>query len=212
MPIKPLPVELVKRLRALVKKEVEKKRSLDRAYRLLGRMKIVDHRAGERKQLDLTLTDTWARRVRQMSVSRNYPKTRLVIKRVHDLTARKTLELLRKQVRAHNRRFKSEGYELRMPLAYPIGKDLVAMAKTSAPSLEEVLIKRSRRGERLFKELKEKHGFSGQKLKRIVKTLLRDSEIEPHNMIVFVENKKLVFVPLVDIKDRKKVRIERKRK
>jgi hypothetical protein len=104
-----------------------------------------------------------------MNVSRNYPKTELVIKRVHGDSAALTLKKIRDLVKWHNRHFTPKNYCLIEPKAYAIDDYLVAMAKTNAPTIEqlgdELLFEEIRgRKTRRFKKLQEKYSITKERI------------------------------------------------
>jgi hypothetical protein len=96
-------------------------------------MKNIDHRKKRSAIFEEKDTRHWGGRIRQMNVSRNYPKTELVIKRAHTSNAIKTIESIQKKVRKFNET-RSEHSILLMPKAYAIGKDLIAMSKINVPT------------------------------------------------------------------------------
>lgn len=144
MPVRPLPVELVERL----------KKAAPRIEKVLGRMKNIDPRRDKSTRTHFNEFDTefWGGRVRQMNISRNFSDVEVVIK--NHVLARKGLkkqgeshgqilvdEILA-HVKLHNgpiaRRLVNSGYELRAPYLYPISNNLIAMSKCGAPVLRDV--------------------------------------------------------------------------
>jgi len=179
--------------------------------RLLGRMKNIDHRQDRTPWIPKEDSYEYGRRVRQMNVSRNYPETELVIKRVHPttwspyITAKQTIDRLRALVKGDNQQqAKPKGYELRMPEAYAIGEDLIAMAKTDHPSVEEMIgighLDKTDRGGKLLRELKRKHRIDEYDLVKANDEVRARTGIQPANLLVLgYENGKFVFMPLVDL-------------
>ncbi len=211
MPVKKLPRKLVQRLKRLVKREnVKNQPSRDsdslRIYSLLGRMKNIDHRRNDPLlgHAPREATGYFARNVREMDVSRNYPKEKLVIKRVHGGTARETIKFVRNLVSRHNNEKKPEKYKLVMPKAYAIGENLVAMAKTDCPSIGEIIGGREYNTQRGETFLKEKLGVEKFALSRASDELRKNlSEYlidYKSNIIVLGMNRgKFIFMPLVDM-------------
>lgn len=142
MPTKRLPQNLVARLRKYVKAGAL-------VPDALGRMKNID---GRRDHWRIVLEsqnfqDDWKRakfpgsRVRQMNISRHYPKNKsgkpsleLVLKRVDDRNAREVLVWVKKTVKDFNRKNKERGIRILEPNAYPIGNEIIAMAKSHCPT------------------------------------------------------------------------------
>ncbi|MDO8537722.1 MAG: hypothetical protein Q7S21_02455 [archaeon] len=193
MPTKPLPQELIERLKKV-------------GSRLrLRRMKVIDHRKRERS-LSTAKVEHWGRRVRQMNVSKSFPQTELVLKYVHDRSAKKTIEIVQQRVRKHNESFNPKRYVLSEPIAYAIAPKIIAMAKTDAPSVEEILEDKTERGQAFINELKSKlkvnPSIAERKLKRAFNELFRNTQgkIKSGNVLVLgYESGKIVFIPLVDI-------------
>lgn len=203
MPVKTLPKKLVKRL----------KNASPVISRYLGRMKNIDHRSDLRNN-SIESTSTWGRRVRQMDVSKNYPKTELVIKRTHkksvsdsDSNARRTVSFIRGMVKKHNSKYGAEsGYVLIVPKAYAIRKDLIAMAKTDCPSIEEITGNpedRTQRGKMFFEKIQEKYGVTEQQLDDKFNLLwrrIRRAEPDKGNIVLLGYKKgAFIFMPLVDL-------------
>lgn len=144
MPVRRLPKALVERLRHLVEAE-ERKAALQkrgiRTYGVLGRSKNIDYRKDSALLVDnYDLTRSWGYRVRVINVSHNFPRIgEVVIKRVHVFSAQITIDKINEIVSIHNKKYSPENYILLKPNAFAIGDDLVAMAKTNAPSVGEIL-------------------------------------------------------------------------
>ncbi len=232
MPTKPLPKSLVARLRCAIKKNEKKKihgkhwPALKRMYRALGRLKNIDHRQNENeRRASPANTRHWGGRVRQMDVSRNYPDTELVLKRTHGASARstlrqirwrvladsmreKTIQALNRLVKTHNRLFRPRDYELRMPIAYPVGKNILAMSKTPLITVGEIvgltndpfdLVGHTERGEHYFEKLEKQHGVTRYQLRQACTQVYERTGIHHNNLLLDgVKNKKFVFVPLLD--------------
>jgi len=193
MPVKPLPKKLIPRL-IRVSHIIE---------RWLGKMKSVDHRT--KNFLDHeTSTSEWGYRVRQMDVSRNFPGTELVIKKTHTFPANKKIKSVNNMVRIHNELYKPENYVLLAPKAYAIGENLLAMAKTNKPSLEEVLGSKktppTERGKNFFQKMKKKHKITEMQLRKAVRQVVDRTNIFENNLLFLgVKNGKFVFMPLLDL-------------
>ncbi len=197
MPVKSLPKKLVKRLRK-VAGQIDRK---------LGLMKNIDHRQTwiNRPVRPAHTTKAWGYRVREMNVQRNFPKTELVIKRTHDMPARELIQTLQEIVQRHNRQFTPDTYVLIEPKAVPISAELVAMAKTNAPSVDEILFQGirqgTRRGKQFFEKLVEKNpGITTAALDEAAGKVIARTGIEFGNLLLLgVKKGKFVFMPLVDL-------------
>ncbi|MFH1895343.1 MAG: hypothetical protein ABIJ74_02035 [archaeon] len=213
MPVKPLPKKLVKRL----------ERASSVILRQLERMKSVDHRFDDpfrrsEKVLRAKKHNFYRGRVRQMNVSKDYSGVELVIKRTHNTKGFSSTELndIQRMVKAHNERIKRFGkeneikYVLREPIAYDIGNDLVAMAKTNKPSLREILgpfkdvgnpNKLTLRGIQFFRKLSKKHNVTRKQLAIAAEQVSKETGIGQTNILLLGVNKKgkFIFMPLFDV-------------
>lgn len=187
-----------------------------RAYRILGKMKNIDHRMDDKSlaHIPVDTVEYWGRRVRQMNVSRNFPLTGLVIKRVHSsATALDQLDGIKKAVQ-HIREQKPTRVEIREPIAYALGNKLVGMAYANYPSIEEMIGRRfgckqdeSVRGQKFLRLLKKRYGITQDDLQLAydeVETLLNQAnplyDGGARNLLCTgVKNKKFVLVPLIDL-------------
>lgn len=197
MPIRPLPKKLVNWLQAAAR------RGLD-----LGQMENVDHR---QRFPDLVFTpeestNVSGRRVRQINVGQNFPRENLkgvVIKRTHDLTARETIRRLQNIVKSHNAKYTPSNYALLMPHAYEIGEDLIAMAKTSNPSVQEILSKsgsQTQRGKDFFGKIAKKFSVTENDLRAAAETVKEMTGILQGNLLLLgYIDKRFIFMPLIDI-------------
>ncbi len=201
MPVKPLPKTLILRLRRILKKR-NKVHGINDLVSSLEKMKNIDHR--KKWLVEQYGNGLEYSRVRQMNVSRNYPKLGVVIKKMHYSD---DLNKLRQRVRNHNKR-KNAGklnYELKMPIAYSLGQDFVAMSKTNKPNLTEILSPLkyggTRRGKNFFKELKKKHKITLQELEKSARKASSLTKLDHCNILLLGINKqgKFVFMPLVDV-------------
>ncbi len=200
MPRKPLLQKLVARLKLAVKKSNKRGKKLSRAHTALGKMSVLDYRKNSFVQVPKTNIKHWGLRVRQMNVSRTFPGTELVIKKVHDATARKTISVILSKVKKHNKKFRPRHYKLVSPKAYAIGKGLVAMSKINAPELDEVLNSKTSKGRAMFREIKNELGLKRSELNFIGEEFWNRTGIKPSNILILgIEGKRMVFMPLIDI-------------
>ncbi|MFA6268721.1 MAG: hypothetical protein WCW13_02895 [archaeon] len=147
MPTKRLPKKLVRKLRAYKKAGVL-------TPPLLGQMENIDHRKNHPQAIldALRLKFLWetadhpGARVRQMNISRNYPKmkkgrhtTELVLKRVHEGTAKEIIAWAKNTAKALNKSERYPSFVFVPPTAYPIGKDILAMPKVYLPTAATLL-------------------------------------------------------------------------
>ena len=193
MPVKPLPKRLVEDLR-------RHHRIIDGA---LGGMKNIDHRRGRNPGVSQRDTHEYGRRIRQMNVSRNYPGVELVIKRVHGGTAQRNIDYVREIIREHNRKYRPKRYRLRMPKAYAISEELVAMAKADCPSINEIIGSekdKTDRGARFLEQLSKEHGVQIHDLVEAVSEVCRNIDSSTQNSLVLgYEGEKFIFIPLIDM-------------
>lgn len=201
MPVKPFPLALVKRLRALVKYEVKRKGNETRAYKLLGRMVNVDSRAGSdfgKRAPSGTFIYPW--RVRELNVSKCFPETKVVIKRTHEATALRTISFVNRNIKFFNSSFpKAPCRLLRLPM-YAIGERLVAMPKVIYPTIKEVLGEKKEAREFLEK-LGRKHGLTLSEFERASVFLRRHSYFFLSNVLLVGYKKgQFLFMPLAEIK------------
>ncbi|MFH1200333.1 MAG: hypothetical protein V1708_04655 [Candidatus Micrarchaeota archaeon] len=191
-------------------------------------MKNVDHRRG-RSEVVYTRKLVGRRweskipgaRIRQMNVSRTFPGVQLVIKDSTHFGERMSADEINGEVRAfvsiHNKANagRQQGYSFRAPIAYPISKRLIAMAKTKSPTLEEIVSEKhgTARGRRFFEALERKSGVKRADLMNAYESLVDDSSNMPFGrgripdltrtdslLLIGYRNKKFVFMPLVDLK------------
>ena len=203
MPLRPLPPELVARLMRVGRKIGREtfKEGGNPINPRLSRMKSIDHRKKDPRRANIFPEDTrwWGGRVREMNVSRNFPGVRLAIKRTQHATARETIAEIRKRVDSHNAEYKPKEYVLLMPHAYDISQDLIAMSKTNAPSLEEVVRQANVRGRTVFGML-QAQGFTLEKLRSVSKRVVaRTGWRDTNVLIVGISKGKLLLLPLLDL-------------
>jgi hypothetical protein len=198
MPAKPfvkrLPEKLIERL----------KRNSQRIERNLGKMKNIDHRKDwiARRIVNFGFkpnprdTKSWGGKIRQMNVSRNYPSTELVIKRVDFFSAEKVIKSIKRKVEAHNRKYKPKGYIVLMPEAHAISKKLIAMQKIDG--VTSLLGKEPKR--KAFRELLKKNNISLKKF-YLEKAKACNRMKLSFNQLFFVGIKegKIVFMPVLDL-------------
>ncbi|MBS3061525.1 MAG: hypothetical protein J4215_03000 [Candidatus Diapherotrites archaeon] len=219
---------MIKRLRQAVLRQEKKDSGQIRLNRLLGKLPIADHRQ-PRLRVPTYETARPGGRIRGFRTERNYPtEPEIIIKRVHGTAgenqkASQIVRTLQKIVQEHNRRFPFTRYELRSPHAYPLGERFVAMAKTTVPSIGEILgSHKTQRGINFFRYLKRTHGIRKRDLREAVAELcdhlrplyepfyphvlsdtaarrIQNSNVLNSNILVAgVKNKKIIFVPLID--------------
>lgn len=211
MPVKKLPAKLVKRLRAFVSKFGGNRPPSERVNRWLGRRKNVDHRREAPSLAEVSRTNVRhpGRRVRQVDVSRNFPGTEPVIKRVEQRDAKYVLDFVRGFVSRHNKEIRPSRYRLAMPKGYEIGRHFIAMSKTNAPAVSEILRPAGKGGtERGKRFLLEKLKGDRKSLTRAwaemsenLKSLNIDFlDTAPDNYLVLgVQKGRIVFMPLFDM-------------
>ncbi|MFH1663538.1 MAG: hypothetical protein ABH986_01875 [archaeon] len=204
MPVKLLPKKLVNRLKKV-------SNVIDRH---LGRMKNVDYRAKEplvKKYLKDHPAETRyaGTRVRQLNVSRNFPGTELVVKRCDSGDAQSTVNAVKNLVRQHNLHFRNTSYKIIMPKAYAINSNLIAMAKTNNPTVDEICDfdkkYRTKRGKSFFKKIQQEQAKRGIKLTE--EQLFDSAEKASANSGLYLSHLvflgyikgKFIFVPLMDI-------------
>ncbi len=178
----------------------------------LGRMQNVDFRK------ELVFQENvfdYGGRVRQLDVSRNHPGIQVVIKHcVEGVSAPTVVERIKEKVRQHNQRevvFFSRGnvkrsdlpFELLEPYGYAIGENLIAMAKTDFPSVEEIVHPVSTltpRAVEWIKKLKAKYQKTPEDLKAAAIDAEYCTGIQWNDYILAgVRHGKFIFVPLLDL-------------
>ncbi|MFA6268720.1 MAG: hypothetical protein WCW13_02890 [archaeon] len=198
MPTKRLPRKLVQKLRHYAKQGIL-------GTTTLGQMKNADHRINPEKPP--AITGFMGFRVREMNVSRSFPKTKLIIKRVHSNDAKTVLAKIKRAVTKHNTKFRNEKtYSILSPIAYPLHGELIAMAKTTAPSIEEIVGDKSDsaaqtpRGKEFIKKLIVKHGVSQEQFQAAARKAVQRTGIHNANMLFLgYQKEKFIFMPLVDL-------------
>ena len=177
-------------------------------HRQLGQMRNIDPRRGQpmAERLNPTSTKEWGYRVRELmgKWKQEHPHLRIVIKRAHDTTAQNVIDIVKRRVANHNQRYKPKTYQL-LPLnAYAISDQLIAMAKTNAIPINEILRlgnipEPTRRGSEFIRKLQRKHGFSLENLQTAVDLVWDRAHIRAPNLLLAgYRNKKFVFAPLAD--------------
>ena len=218
MVIRSLPKKLVQRLRVAneakgnyvgnpngVKKNNEYQYS--NFQRLMARLKNIDHRRDRLLAFEGVVHKP-GQRVRELDVSRNYPRVgKVALKLVHHASAKQTIGYMKKIVLDHNKMFKPKTYLLKSPIAYAIGIEEVVMAKADFPNIEEIISERNlctKRGKTFFKKL-EKKGATVGKLsdayrhaqKNFVK--MGANFHMDHWLVTDYVKGKFVFTPLMDL-------------
>ncbi len=190
-------------------------------YLNFEKMKNVDHRktSREKKVKKANRSSEYCGwRVRQLDVERNFPKTEVVIKRVHGinkvkkLSAKEEIKEMKLIVRKHNNHYNPKTYKLLEPVAYAIGGRLVAMPKINAPSGAEIenivapqkksslikLEKPTRRASKAVREL-EKKGITKVQIAKAIKEVESQSEIWAGNLWLLGHEKgKFIFMSFID--------------
>jgi hypothetical protein len=178
MPARRLPNKLVSRLRTVVKNAEKRGHDIPR---FLGKMPNVDRRMEyDRKKMwifpfdkpeEFARAEIQGSRVRQLNISRNYPKkasgkpgVELVIKHAHTDNAKITLDTVGRKVREFNKEVKNPGFFFVAPKAYVVGKRLIAMSKTEAPTIEELIVSSDPRAIKIVNDLSGKLNISPKKL------------------------------------------------
>lgn len=199
MPYVALPERVVHRLKKVAKRLP------------LGRMQNVDYRKDRAEAHPESITKPGGR-VRELRVKPETSMIPIVIKQVHgQFTAPRLIEWLHEKVTRYNKKFKNKSlqvknlkYELRIPNAYAISDHRVAMAKTDAPTVHEVLHESSARGKKMVDEW-EKQGLNSQRMKWRLQYIAQDINfgvgITPENLFLTEVNNgvcEFVIVPAVD--------------
>ncbi len=198
--IKPLPAALIARLQRAVAQERTKDASQNRVFRILGKMKNIDHRRKDSEAINALQTNVhvMGRRVRQMEIRRNYPQVKLAIKRSHNGSATETIETLKTRVEFLKKRFEKQPFSFVLPPYEPIGPMLIAMPKINAPCITEILVQSTRRG-KLMRRTLQATGFPIDLLEKM-SLELNEIGIWSQNLLVLgTENGKIVLAPLADI-------------
>ena len=206
MPVRKLPKALVEILRKMVARQSQKAHP-ERIYRTLLLARNIDHRYVSDRQHPQAIIKFMSR-VKVISVKRQFPQVgEVVIKKVHGgATAQETIDVINFRVKFHNERFKPKNYMLLKPNAYAIGEDLVAMAKTDAPAVAEILSVGesygdvTNRGTEFFERLKKKYEIQQGQLRKAADEVRRRTNIAYCNLLLLgYQNGKFIFMPLVDI-------------
>ena len=203
MPVKPLPLGVIKRIAKKLSKNPD----------IVSRLPIADIRAERKYGRDIK---PWGWRVRAAKIKYGKKKVSAVIKRVHDVSAKPLVKGIQRIVREHNAKMRPKLYELRMPHAYPIGKDFVAMARTPAPTIKDIMNPDSpaqkERGRRFFEAMKKAHNISTKQLDAAFKELCDNLkkintiiETQPFWLwkdqffVLGYKKGKFIFMPVMDI-------------
>ena len=225
MPLGTLPKPLIIRLRKVIAhgERIVEWPTITRIEKVMARMKNADHRGELVKGMHMP-TYFPGGRVRELDVHKSYPAVgKVIVKRVHEITAPRLIRLLRRMVDMHNARFPSKLYTLRKPVAYALNEEYVAMRKVSFPSVAEIVgsgyfslatnIKQwdgksvTARGTEYFAELARKHpACTKEALMRAVTELEYHTDGVYHRiydsnvLLTGFANGKFIFVPLIDLK------------
>lgn len=206
VPVPDVPMQLVEKLQGLIKREVAKTGNEKRAYRVLGKMKNIDHRqkyASTRLEPSES-TSWWGRRVREPKIKRQFPGVSIAIKRVHgNNTAQEQISYLCEKVRKHNAKYPKTMYLLLEPKAKAIGRDLLVMPKIDAPSVEEIIGSGddiTARGNAFFNRVEKATGTNKKQIGEASSYIFDATGIHHSNLLFLgIQNKKLVFMPLLDL-------------
>ena len=128
-------------------------------------------------------------RVREIDLS----KTSVIpvaLKWVHDASAQRTLRIIFSKVKSHNKVYPPKEYQLIMPKAYAIDKNIVAMSKEDYPSVEEVLEHTTRRGQLYFGRLAQKNGTTIEQLATAAELVHKRTGIRTDNLLLVGYRKK----------------------
>ncbi|QQR92999.1 MAG: hypothetical protein IPJ89_02010 [Candidatus Iainarchaeum archaeon] len=166
-----------------------------------------DHRTPNNDYWMPFTTTAWGYRVRGMNISRNYPGTKLILKRSQILDAKKEIKLVRRAVKKFNAlpSVSRPHCVLLPPIAYSVGKGLIAMREVKYPAVDELIDFRTSeygtltpRGAQWVKRLQRK-GMDMETFRDIVDEVSRITDIAPRNIMVLgVQKGKLILMPFVD--------------
>lgn len=213
---KRLPPPLVKRLRVIYRK-LERRRGMESIYRNFEKMMNADHRevlwGVGRKSVNKS-SEHMGWRVRELKIERNFPRTEVIIKRVHGrkemkkLSAKEAIEIVKKKVRGHNQYYSPTNYKLLEPVAYAIGGDLVAMPKINAVSCfdlrkifspDKAKLKIPETALKMLEEL-EKKGITRKQVAEVIDEVRLKSDISTLNIwLLGFEKGKFIFMALMDV-------------
>lgn len=210
MPVKRLPKELVERLRkASARLRLGKMKNIDH------RLKLPQHGRPYRRKFNPEDISMYPGRVREINVSRNYPDIKVVLKVIHDDFAQNVVKQIKEIVAKHNRMFLPEKYVLRMPYAYVINNDIIAMSKANFPSVKEIFRDKTPRARRMINSIRREildienrnlsYREAEEELSKVWRQLsqnlgsLPNGAIADSNMLLLgYKNGKYVFIPLMD--------------
>jgi len=200
MPIKAIPKPVVKKL-----ERIGRAKAFDK---WLGERKIVDHRAIKLvgKGINFRETKEKGTRVRLAKLKIKGKWFEVVLKKMHRLPAKKVIEIINETVKYHNLNYAGEKrFRVVAPKAVVIAKDVVAMTRTNAPSIEEILGDnfgggKTKRGQAQFGKIKKMHRTTEKQLFDMAKDFFDRTGIHRSNLLLLGADKtgKLVFMPLVD--------------
>ncbi len=201
MPVKPLPRKLIDRLKADAKRGEAHGHNL---HNTLGRMENIDHRRDPNSKYPHA-TDLFGYRVRQMNIKRNFPGVELVLKRTHGHEATTVIRYVEDVVREHNSKNTQKDYTLLRPNAYAVAGDIIAMSKTNAPSVDEIVGRnknsRTARGRSFFEKLSKEHNVTLQQIRNAADSVRRYTNIRKGDLLVIgFEKGKLLLMPLLEIR------------
>lgn len=136
-----------------------------------------------------------------MDLNRNFPEFgSIAIKHCVEGEAQTTIDTIKRKVREHNEKSKPDNYRLFSPIAYAIGKNLIAMAKVNYPSVQEILSDETARGTNFFEKMKRKHNITIEELENASNQIFKRTGIHSKDLFFLgVIDKKLAFMPTVDL-------------
>ncbi|MDD5163906.1 MAG: hypothetical protein PHD95_06925 [Candidatus ainarchaeum sp.] len=199
MPTSPVPFKLISKLRSLAKQKEKRAGHPEDLYRFFTRLPGIDHRGKTRTEPGAAITA--GERVRQLQVSRRHPNLELALKHTHaGFTAQKTIEGIRAMVQKHNIEHRPGDYELKMPFLYAVAPRIIAMVKTNCPSLDEILLEKTKRGIDFFEKIRATHNVTEGQLRKARDALLQRTGLKPDNVLLAdFKNGKFIFFPIGDL-------------
>ena len=161
--------------------------------------------------------------MRPLSVKKNYPQVgEVAIKRHHHPgTPRYAIRRIRRAIESHNKKYFDNVYEIKKPVAYPIGGEYILMAKAGMPTLAEIvgtsmafgnvetktitlagksffkhLLKKSPKNKKLdYAGLRRAANLAVRRLRNEGLVFIDETEL----LLTEIKNGKPVFVPLIDL-------------
>lgn len=132
-----------------------------------------------------------------------YPRTGIVLKRSHDVSAEVTIKTIQSWVTEHRQSFGTvPEYVLQRPFAYTLSEKFLVMSRTKAPSIEEILNDRTSRGKAFFQRLKDKNRVTEDQLEAAFGALVvrtKGKMTLGNTLLLGFRGGKFIFMPLVDL-------------